>query len=149
VNSGRQANKGTVYIVAGSSADLQPRFGHHPAMFTNASLIGSVVIDINTNRLDARFLLSTDDIADSFTIIKARPPPLQFYGFVIQDTNVVAHWKSVPGMTYQVERTASFVTPDWHPVGEPIVATGTTTCWTNPIAPGASLGYFRLGQPAP
>jgi hypothetical protein len=149
VNSGRQANKGTVYVVAGTGGDLQPRFGHHPVMFTDASLIGSVVIDINTNRLDARFLLSTGDIADSFTIIKVAPPPLQFDGFLVQQTNVVAQWKSIPGMSYQVERAESFVTPVWLPIGDPIIATGTTTCWTNPITPGASLGYFRLGQQAP
>jgi hypothetical protein len=118
-------------------------------MFTDASLIGSVVIDINTNRLDARFLLSTGNIADSFTIIKGPPPPLQFDGVIIQDTNVIAQWKSVPGSTYQLERTDSFITPDWHPVGDPIVATRTVTCWTNTIAPGAPLGYFRLGQQAP
>jgi len=107
------------------------------------------VIDINTNRLDARFLLSTGDIADSFTIIKVAPPPLQFDGFLVQQTNVVAQWKSIPGMSYQVERAESFVTPVWLPIGDPIIATGTTTCWTNPITPGASLGYFRLGQQAP
>jgi hypothetical protein len=146
--SGPLANKGTVYVVAGSAGDLEPRFGHHPAMFTDASLIGSVVIDINTNRLDARFLLSTGAIADSFTIIKAPPPRLEFYDFAIRNANVVARWRSVPGMTYQVERTDSFITPNWQPVGDPIVATRTTTCWTNPIPPGASLGYFRLGLQA-
>jgi acid phosphatase type 7 len=149
VNSGRNANKGTVYVVAGSSADLEPRIGHHPAMFTDASLIGSVVIDINTNRLDARFLLSTGDIADSFTIIKGPPPPLQFDGVTMQATSVVARWKSVPGITYQVERADSFITPVWQPAGDPIIATGSTTCWTNAITPGAPLGYFRLGQQAP
>jgi acid phosphatase type 7 len=149
VNSGPQANKGTVYVVAGSAGDIEPRFGHHPAMFTDAASIGSVVIDINTNRLDARFVLATGQIADSFTIIKGGPPPLQFSNFLIQNMNVVARWRSVPGMAYQVERTDNFVTPVWQPVGTPVVATGATTCWTNPVTPGAPLGYFRLSQEVP
>jgi len=48
------------------------------AMFTDQLLIGSVVFDINTNRLDARFVLSTGDIADRFTIIKGEPAPFRF-----------------------------------------------------------------------
>jgi hypothetical protein len=146
VNSGRRANKGTVYVVAGSAGDLEPRLGHHPVMSTDTSLIGSVVIDINTNRLDARFLLATGQIADSFTIIKGNIPLLQFSSFIVKNTNVVASWPSVPGMTYQVERTDNFLAPNWQPVGTPVVATGSTTCWTNPVAPGAPLGYFRLAQ---
>ena len=72
-----------------------------------------------------------------------------FDGFLVRDTNVVAQWRSVPGMAYQIERTDSFVNPIWQPVGDPIIATHTITCWTNAIAPGAPLGYFRLGQQAP
>jgi hypothetical protein len=144
--SGPQANKGTVYVVAGSAADIEPRYGHHPAMFTDALLFGSVVIDINTNRLDARFLLNNGQIADSFTIIKARPEPPDFYFFKVQSQSITARWKSIRGMTYQVERTVSFQTPDWQPVGDPVVATGAITCWTNPITPSSSLGYFRVRQ---
>jgi hypothetical protein len=118
-------------------------------MFTDAASIGSVVIDINTNRLDARFLLATGQIADSFTIIKGAPPPLEFSSFIILNTNVVARWKSVPGTAYQVERADNFVTPVWRPVGTPVVATGATTCWTNPVSTGTPLGYFRLSQEVP
>jgi len=71
----------TVYVVAGTGGDLEPRVGHHPAMFTDQLLIGSVVFDINTNRLDARFVLSTGDIADRFTIIKGEPAPFRFCTF--------------------------------------------------------------------
>jgi len=149
VNSGRQANKGTVYVVAGSAGALEPRLGHHPVMFTDRSSIGSVIIDINTNRLDAYFLLATGQIADSFTIIKGAIPPLRFSSFIVENTNVVARWPSVPGMTYQVERTDNFLTPNWQPVGTPIMATSSTTCWTNSLPTGAPLGYFRLGQQMP
>jgi hypothetical protein len=120
-------------------------------MFTDASLIGSVVIDINTNRLDARFLLSTGAIADSFTIIKGAPGPLDYHvsSFIIERTNVVSRWKSVPGLTYQLERTSNLQTATWQPVGDPIVATGATICWTNGVRLDSPAGFFRVLQLTP
>jgi hypothetical protein len=150
INAGRFANRGTVYIVCGNSGSYEGFIGHHPAMFTGElPMIGSMVMDVNSNRLDAFFLRSTGGIADSFTIVKGAIPPLRFSSFIVENTNVVARWPSVPGMTYQVERTDNFLTPNWQPVGTPVVATGSTTSWTNPVTPGAPLGYFRLGQQMP
>lgn len=147
--SGPLANQGTVYVVAGNAADIEPRYGHHPAMFTDEQSFGSFIVDINTNRLDGRYLRSTGQIGDSFTIIKGVPAPLHFCSFTIQNGNVVARWKSIPGLTYQVERSDNFQTPNWQPVGGPVIATGATTCWTNAIISGAPLGYFRVSQQVP
>jgi hypothetical protein len=148
--SGPFANQGTVYIVAGNSSSYEGFDGHHPVMFTGElPMIGSVVLDINTNRLDAMYLTSTGGIADSFTIIKGNPVPLQFSSFVIQNGNVIAGWKSVPGKTYQVQRSDSFQTPNWQPIGAAVVATGATTTWTNAITSAAPLGYFRISQRLP
>jgi acid phosphatase type 7 len=144
------ANQGTVYVVCGNSGSFEGFDSHHPAMFTGQwPMIGSMVLDVNANRLDGFFLRSTGDIADSFTIIKGAPGPLQFSSFIIQNTNVIAQWPSIRGLSYQVEHTENFQTPTWQPVGSPITATGATTCWTNPITPGTPLGYFRLSQEVP
>jgi hypothetical protein len=71
------ANQGTVYVVAGSSG--QTGFGSfdHPAMFISRPRLGSVVLDITGNQLDATFLRQTGRINDTFTILKDIPnvPP--------------------------------------------------------------------------
>lgn len=76
------ANRGTVYIVMGCSARSAVAHGlNHPAMYFGNGAIGSLVIDINGNRLDANMLVGFTPypINDYFTMIKtgSRPPKLQ------------------------------------------------------------------------
>ena len=55
--------EGTVYVVAGSSGQatfVQPDYPH-PAMYMSLLQLGSLVLDIDGNRLDARFLKSFPD----------------------------------------------------------------------------------------
>lgn len=73
------AHRGAVYTVAGSSgkatnwtsgstATVNP--APHPVMNTSLLTIGSVVLDINENRLDAKFISGTGTVDDYFTLIK-------------------------------------------------------------------------------
>ncbi len=67
------SHQGSVYVVAGSSGQISGGPLNHPAMFISLNLLGSLVIDINSNRLDVTFL-KTDALAgDYFTIIKSPP----------------------------------------------------------------------------
>jgi hypothetical protein len=65
------ANDGAVYAVAGSSGQISGGQLNHPAMFISLNSLGSMVLDIEGNRLDAKFLTSGGVVADSFTLIKA------------------------------------------------------------------------------
>jgi hypothetical protein len=67
---GPAAHEGTVYAVAGSAGQVSGGPLNHPAMFISFKVLGSMVIDISRNRLDARFLDRAGRIRDSFTIIK-------------------------------------------------------------------------------
>ena len=51
---------------------------NHPAMFTSLNVLGSLVLDFRSNRLDAVFLRETGATNDWFTIIKegTHPPRL-------------------------------------------------------------------------
>ena len=69
-------NEGAVYAVAGSSGQATGGTLNHPAMFVSLNNLGSMVLDINNDRLDAKFLRENGTIADYFTIIKGNPPPL-------------------------------------------------------------------------
>ena len=66
----KQAREGAVYVVAGSSGKNLPGLHNHPAMFLSLNKLGSLVIDVNGNRLDLRFLRETGVIDDYFSIVK-------------------------------------------------------------------------------
>jgi len=69
---GGGGHKGAVYAVAGSAGQAtstQPDFPH-PAHYFSAVKLGSLVLDINGNRLDATFVRSDGTTPDTFTILK-------------------------------------------------------------------------------
>ncbi len=68
-------NAGAVYAVAGSSGKISGGLLNHPAMFVSLNNLGSMVLDVNNDRLDAKFLRENGTVADYFTIIKGGTPP--------------------------------------------------------------------------
>ncbi|MEK6323685.1 MAG: fibronectin type III domain-containing protein [Acidobacteriota bacterium] len=68
-------HEGAVYAVAGSSGQASGGLLNHPAMFISLNSLGSMVLDVDGNRLDAKFLNSTGVVADHFTVIKGTTPP--------------------------------------------------------------------------
>jgi hypothetical protein len=71
-------HEGAVYVVAGTGGKLASGTLNHPAMYTSQLVLGSVVLDVQGNRLDATFLDSTGVRRDYFSIVKGTggsPPP--------------------------------------------------------------------------
>jgi hypothetical protein len=73
-------NQGAVYITAGngghvtswvggSTAEFNPN--PHPAMFYSALHVGSLVIDVDGNRLDAKMIRANGAVDDYFSIVKS------------------------------------------------------------------------------
>lgn len=113
------ANKGAVYVVAGngghvtnwtggSTAEYSP--APHPAMYVSALHIGSMVVDVDGDRLDAKMIRETGAVDDYFTIIKSPPvaqPPAAPAGLAATAGNaqVALSWASSAGAsTYNVKR---------------------------------------------
>jgi hypothetical protein len=67
-------HEGTVYAVAGSSGQIGGGALNHPAMFISLNVLGSMVIDVDGNRLDATFIDQTGAVRDYFTMIKGVEP---------------------------------------------------------------------------
>jgi hypothetical protein len=67
---GIAAHEGAVYAVAGSSGQATGGPLNHPAMFISLNSLGSLVLDVNGNQLDAAFLDETGVKRDYFTILK-------------------------------------------------------------------------------
>lgn len=67
----RTPRAGTVYVVAGSGGQLGSGALNHPAMLRGLAERGSLVIDVNGGRLDARFVRFDGAVRDSFAIVKS------------------------------------------------------------------------------
>jgi acid phosphatase type 7 len=70
ITAGRGAGEGAVYVVAGSSGQVAPSLGRHPAMYLSLLQLGSLVIDVEDRQLSATFLDSHGSIRDQFAIEK-------------------------------------------------------------------------------
>jgi len=72
--TGPNANYGTVYTVVGCSSK-KGNFGSdgqldHPVMYTGDYVLGSMMLEIHGNQLDAYFIDTNGAVLDSFTIFK-------------------------------------------------------------------------------
>jgi putative Ig domain-containing protein len=68
-------HEGAVYTVAGSSGQISGGTLNHPAMFISLNLLGSMVLDVDGSRLDAKFIDNAGAVRDYFTIVKGSAPP--------------------------------------------------------------------------
>ncbi len=141
--AGPGANQGAVYIVAGSSGFATSRYGHHPAMYASILSMGSLVLDVDGNRLDGKFVRQTGAINDTFTILKGGP---QLTSISVSAGVVTATFKSFAGYSYRVQRTDSLEAPDWQPASGVIVAEGATTLWSGPAPIGPARSFYRVVQ---
>ena len=73
---GSGSNEGAVYAVAGSSGQVSGGALNHQAMFISLNNLGSMVLDVNGNTLDAKFLRENGVIADYFRIVKGAVAPV-------------------------------------------------------------------------
>jgi len=84
--SGPYIGKGAVYTVAGSSGKTSTMIGTHPAMISSLEVLGSLVLDVASNRLDVTFLKSDETVPDSFTLLKVDVGPGDSDGDGLPDT---------------------------------------------------------------
>lgn len=66
----RTPHQGTVYVVAGSSSKVDQGDLNHPANVVGLMEAGSMVIDVDGNKLTSRFLNNKGVVRDEFTITK-------------------------------------------------------------------------------
>jgi len=69
-SAGPAPHEGAVYAVAGNGSRVDDGDLDHPAMVTGMSVLGSLVLDIDGDRLDGVMLDDTGNVRDDFTIIK-------------------------------------------------------------------------------
>ena len=72
---GMAPREGAVYVVAGVSGKISGGTLNHPAMYTSQAVLGSVVLDVSANRIDATFIDSTGVTRDYFSVVKGSGGP--------------------------------------------------------------------------
>ena len=140
---GLAAHEGAVYITAGSSGQTSGGSLNHPAMFVSLNQLGSLLIDINDNRMDVQFLreLTTPaQVDDYFTLIKGvTSAPATPTGLLATAGNaqVQLSWNPAAGATaYQIKRSLT--------TGGPyalIASTASTTHTDSPLNNGTTYFY--------
>jgi hypothetical protein len=141
-SAGAAPHEGAVYVVAGSSGQADGGQLNHAAMFISLNNLGSVVLDIDDNRLDATFLRETGATPDYFTIIKGggTMPPAAPTGLTAAPGNaqVTLNWSSVSGATgYNVKRSTVSGGP-YTTIGAGVTA----TAYTDPGLNNGTTYYY-------
>lgn len=83
---------GAVYAVAGSSGQTSGGPLNHPAMFVSLNSLGSMVLDVDGNRINAVFIDATGAVLDYFTLVKGQDtvPPVLVSAKASNQTTVLA-----------------------------------------------------------
>jgi hypothetical protein len=99
-----RAHQGAVYAVVGSSGWTSGGALNHPAMHVSLNQLGSLVLDINSNRLDATFLRETGVTNDTFTIVKVNSTTsLRILSATLNSSGYCTlTWAAVGGLRYRV-----------------------------------------------
>jgi acid phosphatase type 7 len=136
-------DEGAVYAVAGASGQTSGGSLNHPAMYISLNVLGSMVLDVNGDRLDAQYLDSTGARRDYFTVLKGvtgTPPtvsitsPASGASFTLPATvNIAATAADTGGSVTRVDFYA----------GSTLLGGDTTSpyafSWTNPPVGAHSL----------
>ncbi len=71
---GASPHEGAVYAVAGSSSKAEGGALDHPVMVTSLNALGSMVIDVHGDTMDAAFLDADGAVRDRFRLVKGNGP---------------------------------------------------------------------------
>lgn len=135
---GIAGHRGAVYTVAGSSGQTSGGQLNHPAMYLSLNVLGSVVLDFETNRLDLSFLNSSGVVQDNFTIWKGPPAAPTGLAATPGNAQVALSWSTAAGATsYNVKRSATTGGP--YDTIAPVVP---TTQYTDLTAANGTIYYY-------
>ena len=90
-----KAHKGTVYTVCGCSGKVSGTSSGwpHPVFYNYSNTIfGSMLLEVNDNRLDAKFINSGGTVSDQFTLVKNAGKKVTLNACPNQPVNLIPSW---------------------------------------------------------
>jgi hypothetical protein len=140
---------GTVYVLSGSAGQLggtQGSFPHNAMHYSNATNGGSFIIDVQANRLDAKWLCADGVIRDKFTIYKDVNSVKVYSVSPTATTNISASWPgtsvwSNSATTSSISVTTSVNATFWVKDPNNCVADTFKFVVSGGVAPLANFGY--------
>ncbi len=143
----RGAERGTVYVVAGSSARVGGGSYAHPAMLRGLAEPGSLLLDVDGDRLDVRFLRADGVVRDEFTLLARDPQPgLAVTGLVAGGSATATLSGAASGDMAWFGWSLAGPGPSATAYGD--VALSPPVRWSGPVAVGAN-GSAAVGAPVP
>jgi hypothetical protein len=135
---------GTVYVVMGCSGFLGPGVSGHPAMVYSANNVGSLVLDLQDNVVQARFLRDTGAVDDYFVLVKGtKPPAARITSARLAAGRLELSWDAVEGMRYRVYRRSGLSAPR-EAVASELVATGFSLGWSDLVDPQQAGAFYDV-----
>ncbi len=93
--AGSKAHKGTVYTVCGCSGKVSSTSSGwpHPVFYNYSNTIfGSMLLEVNDNRLDAKFINAGGTVSDQFTLVKNAGKKVTLNACPNQSVNLIPSW---------------------------------------------------------
>jgi len=144
---GPASHEGAVYMVAGSSGKIDGGALNHPAMYVSLNALGSVVLEVDNNRVEATFLDQLGKKRDYFTVIKgvasALPAPSGLTAMAINSRQINLSWKdhSNDEEGFKIERKAPQSGGNYAPQSGAIVGANVTSYADTGLAGGTNYFY--------
>jgi hypothetical protein len=132
------AADGTLYIVAGSAGKVSGGSLNHPAMFLSLNRLGSLLLEINGGRLDAKFIRETGAIEDYFTMEKVH---LRI-GRSGNQTRI--SWPASASQ-FRLQTSLTLSNPSWNNFNQVPVSVGDELVVTNGFSD--DVRFYRLVRP--
>ena len=140
---------GTVYAVAGSSGQTTEAPLNHPAMYISLLRLGSMVLDIAGDVLQARFLNEEGVIQDEFSIVKGAPEPLAITSVGALGNDIAFSFSVEVGKTYRVQRALNLANSAWEMISDNIIATTGSIHWSHPRNSNTGVAFYRIARVSP
>ena len=140
-------HEGAVYAVAGSSGQISGGLLNHPAMFISLNNLGSMVLDVNGDTLDAKFLRENGVISDYFRIVKgvavSVPPaaPTSLVAAAVSNSRINLSWTDNSGdeSGFRIERCKNPNCTNFAQIAQ--VGAGVTTFADTTVAKNTAYNY--------
>jgi hypothetical protein len=144
---GPGTHEGAVYAVAGSSGQISGGLLNHPAMFISLNNLGSMVLDVNGDTLDAKFLRENGTISDYFRIVKGVavpvPPaaPTSLIASAVSNSRINLSWTDNSGdeSGFRIERCKNPNCTNFAQIAQ--VGAGVTTFADTTVSKNTAYSY--------